>query len=643
MIQYYRLFLLFLLCSSGTLNAQNIYQNKQFQFLSFEKIPTWVGVVSNWQSSVPKVHLYDPIAYKGHAQFVSVGLKTGINFQQFKAQVQQASTRQYMPFFLFDLRDSPITISGIDYKWAVRIEDYRYKDPTSQMADESLKLMNILSNYIHQQSGQRSNGIIILATNPAATPNSSIASTLNANNYPNLTRNALLNKVGGKRVEILNEGIGIGYLKYVPAGQEKKFKATTKDILIYENLPERVPPVSGIITLTPQTPLSHINLLAKNRGTINLYATALKFLPNASSHLNKLVKIDCSKKSISISPISLYEAEKFWKVRTKKVAIPQANTSLYKMISLSQFSPNQTVQHIGAKASNYAKIRQLFPKYVRKAHAIPFYHYFKTIQDCGAKQLIEELAQQKPTEAALQLKLKAIREKIKTAQVSNQLLDEIITLIQKDYHNAKIRLRSSTNCEDLAEFNGAGLYESKGFKIAQGRQKLKEKILKVYASLWNDIAYQEREFYLIDHRKAGMAILINQAFPDEYANGVAITIFENKKLSSYINTQYGENSVTNPKNGEIPETIHFKSAYQQNYAFTTHSNIHPIFKQKALQSQLMELRKTLLAIHLTLTKNQRQLTNQTYGVDIEFKLMDENGVKKLYIKQARLLRVLSPN
>ena len=47
------------------------------------------------------------------------------------------------------------------------------------------------------------------------------------------------------------------------------------DIVILEAVPDDIPPVSGIVTAVPQTPLAHINLLAQSRGTPNAYVAGV--------------------------------------------------------------------------------------------------------------------------------------------------------------------------------------------------------------------------------------------------------------------------------------------------------------------------------------------------------------------------------
>jgi hypothetical protein len=620
--------------------SQNTYTDKNFQFLSYGKIPTWVGVATNWNTQ-PNINLYDGSKYKGHAAYISLGLKTGISFQQFKAQVSNPQTRNYIPFFLYDLRDLKLTIDNSTYDWALRIEDYGYRDTPQQMQQTALKLLRNIAAYIAQQTGTSTHGLIILPTNPKATPNSSIATAMQQGGYPSITLSEMLTKVNGQKAEVLNPGTAIGYLRYIPEGNTS-YTPTPKDILIYENLPQRVPPVNGIITLQAQTPLSHINLLAKNRGTINLYTTDLSYLPGAAKLLNKLVRIECNDKKITISAVSEKEATKFWSARVHKLEIPQPNSVSTQIVSLNLPNAHQSTQHIGAKASNYALIRQLLPQTVPQGFAIPFAHYIAVLKTSGADTLIHALVKQKPVEKERNILLQKIRNTILTAKLKPSLIQDLNTHITQQFHNERIRLRSSTNCEDLPEFNGAGLYLSKGYDKSTGDKVLENKILQVYASLWQPLAYQEREYYLIDHGKVAMAILITPAFTREYANGVAITTKENGKISVFINTQYGENSVTNPQNGQIPESIVYETAQNEVYQIRSRSSLHDILLQNELKNQLTELKKMVLKIHDILTKSHSYRPNTQFGVDIEFKIMYENRGYKLYIKQARLLQSVLP-
>ena len=615
--------------------AQSPYKSKSFQFLSFEKIPTWVGVTTNWQAT-PEVHLYNPENYKGHADYISIGLRTGITFQQFKEQVRDPAHRRYVPFFLFDLRDLDVKLDGTKYDWALRLEDYRFLDNQEQMQQTCLRMLRTISKYIESQSGKPSKGLIVLATNTKATPNASVAPFLNESGYPNLTRSQLLTAAGGKKVEVLNAGTGIGYLRLVK--DEKDFHPSPRDILIYPYLPERVPPVQGIITLQAQTPLSHINLLARNRGTINLYATELNYLPGAKNLIGQLVKIECSEKKIAIAPISEKEAKKHWAATKMKVEIPQPHDSIKRIVGLSAINEYQTTRYIGSKAANYARIHKAFKRVVPEGFAIPFSHYFRTIEQSGADTLIEELVQKKMEPEERNAQLKKIRTAILSASLDSTLIRDMKMLIKLAFKKKRIRLRSSTNCEDLPEFNGAGLYKSKGFNYEDGDQVLEKKILKVYASLWTPIAYEEREYFFIDHRKVGMAILINRAFRDEYANGVALTMVENGKVAIYINSQFGENAVTNPKNGQIPESIFYPSAASDEYEVRTQSNIHPVFDQPEMESRLQMLKEAIEQMHQMFTEGLPEEQKDQYGIDIEFKLMVEEGKIRLYIKQARLIR-----
>lgn len=617
----------------GQLNNETI--DKSIQFLSFKKIPTWVGVASNWQDENPNINLYDPVKYVGHAEFVSRGLKTGITFKEFKKALQNPKTREYLPFFLFDLEGLDVKVGTQKIDWVIRVEDYEYQDQDDKMLKATLKLLHAIKTHLNSFSKIPTQGAIVLAGNEKTLPNFSITKAIQAKGYPTISLSELIKQCEGVKVEILNEAKAVGYLKLIPSGMNDSIEVTPHNILIYEEAPLRIPPVNGIITLHPQTPLSHINILAKNRGTLNLYTNSLDNLPGCIDNLGKLVQIEIKKEKLYIYPITEEKAQKFWIQQQKKIEIPSINASHASLVNLASNQYTE-ITKIGAKASNYSKLQKLFPNQVKKGFAIPFYYYQKVIKDGGIDSLIHSLHKE-TSKSAINLKLHQIREKILHSYLDSNLLSTIDELIEKQYNKSKIRLRSSTNCEDLPEFNGAGLYESKGFKYEDGRAKLQEQILEVYASLWSEIAYWEREFFLIDHKKAGMAILINPAFTNEFANVVAITIPDKKGVTVHINAQFGENAVTNPQNGQLPESITYSSNSSNSIEFTSQSNINPIFYNQN-QELLNELKQVITKVHSHFTTSQ----NKSFGIDIEFKIMNEEGEKKLYIKQSRLLHNTLP-
>lgn len=655
-----------LLCLGCLLQAQNEFSSKQYQFIAYDKIPTWKGVATNWNESLKKVYLFDVEQYKGHGNFVCYGLKTGLRFNQFKELVRHPDKRVYLPIFLYDLRTMPIQKDGQVYTWAVRLEDYSYTDSRWSMERTFVELMEVVEQYIKQQVPEVGKGIAILASPSASLPNLTIREGIEKAGYATMTLGELIKRASKKEAKektkiapkqdgcwsanVLNEGVAVGYLRFVKEGKETQVQSDFKNILLYQQIPYRVPIANGILTLAPQTPFSHINLLAKNRGTANAYLTQQLPSDFRAKYENKLVKIICKKEKgkniLTIEPISEQAAQLHWSSQRKlKIDLPKPDVSVR---AFSHFTTGdrsvQTVTCIGAKASNYALLYHELPNYTRPGFAIPFYFYFQTIQACGADQLIRTLLKQKHqwTKERLHKQLETIRNAIMGATLKEQVFKELEIICKQYYKGKKIRLRSSTNCEDLPEFNGAGLYVSKGFWEGSERTVIQQKILEVYASLWLVRAFEERDFFGIDHSKVAMGILINEAFPDEYANGVALTLPNPTGTPSiHINTQYGEQSVTNPEGKAVPEVIYFRQLNSKWYVTESKSSIHNIFVENAALTPLVRQLQSACATLDTLLK--KELEHPThYGVDVEFKIMKEENKFRLYLKQARLLNVNLP-
>ncbi|NNE74963.1 MAG: hypothetical protein HKN26_14960 [Acidimicrobiales bacterium] len=70
-------------------------------------------------------------------------------------------------------------------------------------------------------------------------------------------------------IAVYNEGIAAGRLLYVDEVNTHLSDARDTDIILTEHVPDYLPPGSALITANPQTPLAHVNLLARNRGIPN--------------------------------------------------------------------------------------------------------------------------------------------------------------------------------------------------------------------------------------------------------------------------------------------------------------------------------------------------------------------------------------
>jgi hypothetical protein len=231
-------------------------------------------------------------------------------------------------------------------------------------------------------------------------------------------------------------------------------------------------------------------------------------------------------------------------------------------------------------------------------------------------------------------RLKDFRRDIKDAPMPQWIMDDLQEMHDDFPEGTAVRCRSSTNNEDLPGFSGAGLYTSKTQHLDEGH--ISKSIKQVYASMWNFRAYEERDFYRVDHFMAAMGVLCHPNFQEEKSNGVGISIdpIYDTQGTFYLNTQVGESLITNPDPNSVPEEILLYEDPTQGggYLVLRLSNLVNPGELVMDVEYLDQMREYLSVIHDEFEILYDVVDAEGFGMDIEYKVTAQD---QLAIKQAR--------
>ncbi|MCA9538282.1 MAG: hypothetical protein KC620_05310 [Myxococcales bacterium] len=305
---------------------------------------------------------------------------------------------------------------------------------------------------------------------------------------------------------------------------------------------------------------------------------------------------------------------------------------------------------IGGKAAHYGVLRQIEGLPVPPAFAVPVHHYFQFMEqngfDAQVRALLEDPAFTDDP-AVRDARLDELREAMKDAPLDPDFEAMLIAKIRAEFPGTRMRFRSSTNAEDLEGFTGAGLYTSKSGDPDDPDDPVDEAVKKVWASVWSFRAFEERSYRSIDHLAVGMALLVHRSYPDEEANGVALTQnpFDQSGLEPafYVNVQAGETSVVQPPAGvSTDQFLYFFDRADQPVTFLSHSNQVADGQTVLTPAQTFELGQALETLHRFFTPIYAPRAGDNYtwwAMDVEFKFDDQpTGTPQLYLKQARPYR-----
>ncbi len=487
--------------------------------------------------------------------------------------------------------------------------------------------------------------------------------------------------IGGESMityEVYSAGTAYGRVRRYTTEQAASASGTFgwQDILVLETAPsDLVGVMAGVVTGTRQDVLSHLNVLAARRGTPNLFVSdpLTAFAPFDG----ELVRLRASGDAYSVIAATPEEAEAYWAANRPSVAIdhppdPDYRTlvDLHDIPSATASERGAAVGRFGGKVTGLATLYPILdPVYQTPGFGVPVAHYLDFMASNswelgidGSPQVISFadtitmwLADPKfRSDSALR---RASLAALASAMLHKGAVDPALrTALQAQIEATfgdpaiMVRFRSSSNVEDGVEFNGAGLYTSVSAcaldapdgdgasACDQGKsgRSIDAAIKEVWASLWGIGAFEEREYYQIDHARTAMGVLVSLRHEDEKANGVGFTgnPADGKDLRYTINVQAGEVDVVSPPAGVTAELDRLTivdgavTAIERAAA----SSLVPAGEHVLTDEQLRELGALLAEVQAAYPVDPGGHAPEEVLLDLEFKF---NSAGKLVIKQIR--------
>jgi hypothetical protein len=403
-------------------------------------------------------------------------------------------------------------------------------------------------------------------------------------------------------------GVGYGRIRILSKAEFEAANAngsiSFQDILILDHAPRDIEGVvNGIITTARQGELSHVAVRTARRGTPNAFLrTALGDFAGLDG---KLVRLQVTEAGHTVTEVTEEQASAFWDANagflSRLPSLDGEHDALPQLKFIAALERNGIRDELpweatfGGKATNLARLHSVltdeWSRYQVDGFAIPMSYYmdfirsnkmpsaFDAARQVTYEEYLAELFTDEKFASDSQFRFKTLadlREHMRNHGVVDEdllaQLRERIPIVMGTSNETRVRFRSSSNAEDAIEFNGAGLYNSTQGCVADdldgdstgpsicdgtknGERGLSRALRRVWSSLWNFRAYEERAFYGIPNDLPAMAVLVSTAFDKEQANGVVFTGNPtNRHDPRYVVTaQKGDSSVVSPDPGTVPE------------------------------------------------------------------------------------------
>jgi hypothetical protein len=487
---------------------------------------------------------------------------------------------------------------------------------------------------------------------------------------PDFTFEAYTRGVAFGRVRVLDAEA------FAAANDEGRFGF--QDLLVLEQTPRDIEGVvAGVLTATVQTVASHVAVRTARRGTPNAYSVdAVDVFGDLEGDL---VRFEVRATDFIWRPATSVEANAWWEENRRELSeLPTVDEEFRDLPALDEIDLDGEIaaeSRVGGKAANFARLQRVFvgswSEYRLPGFAIPLAYYLdflranrtlsfiNPLRVVTYEEYLDELfaSEEFSTDSRFRFEaLERLRDiMVGGGEVDPDLVASLAARIEEVFGTTteKVRFRSSSNVEDALEFNGAGLYDSYSACAAddldegddgpsecdagEGTERGIARALKrVWASLWNFRAYEERSFYGIPQDLSAMGVLVSTAFSGEIANGVVFSAnpadpFDRRYL---VSAQIGESSVVSPAPGTLVEKdlLEVVDGEVRDIVRAVSSSMVPEGVAVLSDEQLAEIAAVVSEIDRSLEIDRGEYDRDRVLLDIEFKI-DADG--DLVFKQVR--------
>jgi hypothetical protein len=359
---------------------------------------------------------------------------------------------------------------------------------------------------------------------PCSNDQETVAKEL-AGEIPYVSNDALFKALS---YQLFHPGVAVGKLHVVRARAEHAIFAPDEIVILPEPLTD-ITPVAGILSASFSTPLSHVNLRAAAWDVPNAGMTDA--LAKFGSLDGKIVRYEAGPLTADLRVATAEDIEEAAKHRPARTAVqvPKADLTVTTLAPLSALRASDAKAY-GSKTANLGEIvtAKVASIAVPPGFGIPIAWYARHIEAAGLGSEIDKMLADpsfKASPAARKRALERLKKRIQDAPLAADFvtaLGESLAKLTEVEGGAPpgVFVRSSTNAEDLDGFSGAGLYDT--VPNVHGAAAVGEAVKKVWASVWNVAAYEERELYKVDQKRVYGAVLVQIGVPATAA-GVLVT------------------------------------------------------------------------------------------------------------------------